>query len=149
MLGGLRGMIPRPLPFALLLAAASLSACSKPAPVEDNSAAVVNTAMFSADPLPAEVKSPDYTGRWTGPEGLYLVVAKLEKTPGGYSLEMHYDLDHTATTTGQAQGNTIVFARDGKAEALKPTNGDGTGLKDLAGKKECLRVKDGEGYCRE
>jgi len=136
----------RLLPYAVVIAA-TVSACSKPEPTVDSSV-VVNTAMFSADPAVIKPVAPDYTGRWTGVEGLYLVVAKTRDQPGHYTLEMHYDLDHTATAPGQAQGNTIVFTRDGKAEALKPTDGTGTGLKYLAGKKECLRVKDGESYCR-
>lgn len=147
--------LPHALPKAVLIAVGLLSACSKPAPTDpatdpsaDNGAVVVNTALFSADPAPARAVLPDYTGRWTGVEGMYLVVAK-DKTPGSYTLEMQYDLDHKATTTGRAQGDTIVFTRDGKPEALKPTDGNGTGLKYLVGKKECLRVKDGEGYCRE
>jgi len=44
---------------------------------------------------------------------------------------------------------TGEFERDGLQESIRPTNGDETGMKWLAGKKNCLTVRPGEGYCRD
>ncbi|CAN5357683.1 hypothetical protein BH09PSE4_BH09PSE4_17630 [soil metagenome] len=132
-----------------------VSACSDPAPQNDS---VVNTALFSADTSKAPttattdnaaaIAAPDYSGRWTGVEGMYLVVAKGQ-TAGSYTLEMQYDLDHKGNFTGTANSDSIAFTRDGNPEVLRPTDGAATGLKYLSGKQECLTVKTGEGYCRD
>ncbi|MDF7775882.1 hypothetical protein P1X14_11545 [Sphingomonas sp. AOB5] len=90
----------------------------------------------------------DWVGRWTGVEGTYLVVSK-GATAGSYKLEMQYTLDDKGIFDGTGSDAGIAFTRpDGKQE-LRASNGDATGLKYLAGKKDCLKVKDGEGYCRD
>lgn len=90
-----------------------------------------------------------WVGRWTGVEGTYLVVSK-GSIPGKYRLEMQYTLDSKGSFDGTATGEGIAFERpdDGK-QVLRASNGDATGLKWLAGKMDCLKVKDGEGYCRD
>jgi hypothetical protein len=89
-----------------------------------------------------------WVGRWTGVEGTYLVVSK-GAADGAYTLEMQYTLDDKGKFDGAATGDGISFTRpDGKHE-LRASDGDATGLKYLAGKKDCLKVKDGEGYCRD
>ena len=69
--------------------------------------------------------------------------------PGGYRLTMQYDLDHKASVDATREGDALTFERDGKRLTLRPTDGDATGLKYLAGKKDCLTVAAGEGYCRD
>ncbi|MGJ3628537.1 hypothetical protein AB5I41_19265 [Sphingomonas sp. MMS24-JH45] len=49
---------------------------------------------------------------------------------------------------GSVAAEGLRFTREGKDEILVPSDGDATGLKWLAGKKDCLTVKSGEGYCR-
>ncbi len=94
------------------------------------------------------VAHDDWVGRWKGVEGTYLVIAKGAE-PGLYKLEMQYTLDDKGTFDGKGTRNGISFERpDGKQE-LKPSDGDATGLKYLAGKKDCLTVMSGEGYCRD
>lgn len=89
-----------------------------------------------------------WVGRWKGVEGTYLVVSK-GASAGAYTLEMQYTLDDKGSFNGTATETGIAFERpDGKQE-LRASNGDATGLKYLAGKKDCLKVKDGEGYCRD
>jgi len=87
----------------------------------------------------------DWVGRWTGPEGTYLDVAAAN---GGYEITIK-DLDNARTFKGSAAGNHIDFERDGMKESLRSTDGNGTGMKWLAGKADCLTVKPGEGYCRD
>lgn len=129
-----------------------LNACS-PAPtgtmtsnsVEETTVATSET-MVPTPPANASAGAPDYSGRWTGVEGMYLVVTP--KPGGGVGLEMQWDLDHKGTFDGNVTPDGIQFVRDGVTETLKPSDGDATGLKYLAGKKDCLTVKSGEGYCR-
>jgi hypothetical protein len=154
---------------AVLFAAAALAACSDrqaaqaPVPAEATAAAATSPAEPApvpatdepaASPAPA-APSPadtakveaDYLGRWTGVEGMYLVVAS--KPGGGVSLDMQWDLDNKGTFDGSVTAEGLRFMRNGAAETAVHTNGDATGLKNLAGKQDCLTVKPGEGYCRD
>jgi len=132
-----------------LLVAAALAACSGPAPDTSGdgnmtSAGSVERKVAAAKPKPA----PDYTGRWIGVEGMVLDIAPAT-TPGRYTLTMQWDLDNKGVFVGTASGDTISFDRNGLHETLRPTDGNATGLKYLAGKTDCLTVKPGEGYCRD
>lgn len=91
-----------------------------------------------------------WLGRWKGVEGTYLVVSK-GAAPGKYRLEMQYtlDADGKGKFDGTATPEGIAFERPDGKQVLRASNGDATGLKWLAGKKDCLKVKDGEGYCRD
>ncbi|MEH3102740.1 MAG: hypothetical protein PGN12_02405 [Sphingomonas phyllosphaerae] len=88
-----------------------------------------------------------YLGRWVGVEGMFLDVARREA--GGVTLDMQWDLDHRGTFEGSVTAEGLRFMRNGVAETAVPGDGDATGLKWLAGKKDCLIVKSGEGYCRK
>ena len=57
--------------------------------------------------------------------------------------------DTKGTYDGEDSEHGIRFKRGGEDLSLHRGNGDDTGLKYLAGKKECLIVKEGEGYCRD
>ena len=97
-----------------------------------------------ADNAPVEAT---YLGRWVGVEGKYLEVAA---TPaGGVTLEMQWDLDNKASFDGSVTAEGLRFMRNGEAQTAVHTDGDATGLKYLAGKRDCLTVKPGEGYCRD
>lgn len=89
-----------------------------------------------------------WVGRWKGVEGTYLVVSK-DAAPGKYRLEMQYTLDSKGKFDGTATPEGIAFERPDGKQVLRASSGDATGLKWLAGKKDCLKVKDGEGYCRD
>jgi len=88
-----------------------------------------------------------YLGRWVGVEGMYLNVT--EPVAGEVKLEMQYDLDNKGRYTGTVTPEGIRFKRGADTLLLRPSDGDATGLKWLAGKKDCLTVKSGEGYCRD
>ncbi|WP_209308557.1 hypothetical protein [Sphingomonas corticis] len=157
-------MTIRTLSVALL---AVLAACSSPTPVANdaaltgtgeydgvkNEAEPVSTSAPAANtmtPAPAPAATAkleaDYLGKWIGVEGMFLDVTKRDG--GGVTLEMQWDLDHRGTFPGSVTAEGLRFRRDGKDEILVPGDGDATGLKWLAGKKDCLTVKPGEGYCR-
>jgi hypothetical protein len=86
-----------------------------------------------------------WLGRWTGPEGTYLEIAR---TAGAYEVTIK-DLDAARTFIGHAADDRIEFRRDGVTERIEATNGEQTGMKWLADKTKCLTVKLGEGYCRD
>lgn len=94
------------------------------------------------------VPTDDWVGRWNGVEGTYLVIVKTD-TPGSYKMDMQYTLDDKGKFDGKAAGESIAFERPDGKQILRHTDGDQTGLKYLAGKKDCLSVKQGEGYCRD
>ncbi|MES2337327.1 MAG: hypothetical protein V4537_04435 [Pseudomonadota bacterium] len=148
-----------------LVLAASLAACSAPLPVANNTSAVeVNgteevmpsegdmapvandTQATPAETGAAKVEA-DYLGRWSGVEGMYLEVTA--KPAGGVTMAMQWDLDNKGTFDGSVTAEGLRFMRGGVAETAVHTDGDATGLKYLAGKKDCLTVKPGEGYCRD
>jgi len=87
-----------------------------------------------------------WVGRWAGVEGTYL---QLSKKDAGYVVEIA-DLDGPKTYEGVAAGDRIEFKRGGKTESIRAASGDETGMKYLAGKKNCLVVTIGsEGFCRD
>ena len=112
-----------------------------------NAAPRGNAARVAAPVTPGK---DAFLGRWIGVEGMYLDIAS-GTAPGTYRLTMQWDLDHHGIFVGhwtELTAASIDFVRDGKPEVLRVTDGDATGLKYLAGKKDCLTVKPGEGYCR-
>jgi hypothetical protein len=130
----------------LLLALPILfAACSTPK--EPPAAAPPSSSTTPAAPT-ASRPDASFAGRYRGVEGMYLVVAPPDAA-GRTKLEMQYDLDHKGTFDGTTTSEGISFVRDGKTEVLRPSDGDKTGLKYLAGKKDCLTVREGEGYCRD
>lgn len=91
-----------------------------------------------------------WTGRWLGPEGMFLDIAKdAANGAGHYKIVNQYSLDDKAEFGGIADGSTIRFVRNGKDMVLRPGSGAQTGFKWLADKTDCLIVvPNQEGYCR-
>lgn len=132
-----------------------LSGCEKaeaPAPAPTDTTEVpVETAgpetPPAEDPATAPHRFASWAGKWTGVEGMYATITTAE--PGKYKLEMQSDLDTKGTYDGSDSEHGIKFKRGSEELSLRRGSGDETGLKYLAGKKDCLIVKDGEGYCRD
>lgn len=97
-------------------------------------------AASSSAPRPTD----QWVGQWNGPEGTFL---KIEGGEGQYEVTVR-DLDGPRTFRGLAQDGHIRFQRDGVYESIRATDGAGTGMKWLQDKKDCLTVREGEGYCR-
>lgn len=138
--------------FALVVATLALAGCdhAKP-PMEGESTAPSKSVAPSASTASsATASTPDpaqaWTGRWIGPEGTYLQLDSAG--PGRYEVRIK-DLDAERKFAGVSHDGVLRFERDGKSETLQPTDGDATGMKWLAGKKTCLTVRAGEGYCRD
>lgn len=151
---------------ALLLAAIMpAAACTNPPPATqaDNTIGSMGAPATQFTPdreLPAAVPagnatSPgqtakveaDYVGKWIGPEGLVLDVKP--KAGGGVTIANQWTLDDKGNFEGSVTAEGLRFMRNGEAVTAVASDGDATGLKWLAGKKDCLTVKPGEGYCRD
>jgi hypothetical protein len=102
--------------------------------------------LAACTPTAAGVPPPDaWLGRWHGPEGTYLEIAGAN---GAYEITVK-DLDGARTFAGSAARDHIEFRRDGEALQLRATDGEGTGMKWLGDKRNCLTIELGEGYCRD
>ena len=131
--------IPRvPLCASALSLALALGCSKTPAPS-------VAADAPSSSASNTEVRVTDgWVGQWNGPEGTYLSISGGN---GRYDLTIK-NLDGPRSFKATAAGEKIDFERDGAKEALKATDGQGTGMKWLAEKKNCLTIKAGEGFCR-
>lgn len=91
-----------------------------------------------------------WVGKWIGVEGMVLEIAKGD-APGRYRITNTWSVDagDSGTFNGRASADGIVFRRGESRVELVAGDGDATGLKWLAGKKDCLIVAPGEGYCRD
>ena len=151
--------------LALALAAtAPLAACGSPSTTEStNTTTEVTTtttgeapnqqlpeavpAENATTPVEAAKVEADYVGKWIGPEGLVLDVKA--KPGGGVTIANQWTLDDKGDFEGTVTPDGLTFTRKGETVTAKPSTGDATGMKWLAGKKNCLTVKVGsEGYCR-
>ena len=140
------------LTMAAAAAAILLTGCEKaeaPAPAETTTTETVPVETTPAETTDATAphRFASWAGKWTGVEGMYATITLAE--PGKYKLEMQSDLDTSGTYDGEDSEHGIKFTRGGEELSLRRAGGDETGLKYLAGKKECLVVKPGEGYCRD
>lgn len=107
-------------------------------------AAVACAPAERASPPPAP-RADRWLGEWKGPEGTFL---RLERKGAAYAVTLA-NLDGPRTFEAAAAGDTVTFARDGKTETVRATDGPGTGMKWLADREDCLVVTVGsEGFCR-
>lgn len=119
-----------------------------------NAEAIAENVTAEAEKAETAAQAPDrdgWIGKWVGVEGLALTIEKDPSGPGRYRLINTYSLDEGASGTfaGVASEDGINFTRPDGAKVLRPTDGAATGLKYLDGKKDCLTVTIGEGYCRD
>ncbi|WP_421535284.1 membrane lipoprotein lipid attachment site-containing protein [Pseudomonas marginalis] len=101
--------------------------------------------------VPETPPTDKWVGKWIGVEGLHLTIAKDDSVARGhYLLTMQYglDADDSGTFKGEAAEDGIAFTRPDGPQLLRAGDGEATGLKWLADKKDCLIVATGEGYCR-
>lgn len=110
-----------------------------PAPAKANAA---------ADPSVNE-RWMSLTGDYVGPEGLTLSIEPIDDGKFDVAMRWGLDADMTGTFVGEAVEHGIALTRGNERITLRPGSGDDTGMKWLAGKKDCIVVKDGEGYCRK
>lgn len=143
--------------------AAVLAGCSEEMSNEQQAALVENAianAEATAQNVTREVRRErlaeraeerdDWIGTWTGVEGLVLTIARGD-APGRYRITNSWSVDaaDTGVFDGRASARGIVFRRGRERVRLVAGDGEATGLKWLADKKDCLIVAPGEGYCRD
>ena len=148
-------------PLSIAAAALLLAGCGDKTDTANNAAVVPDANMaldmedVPANEEPGLANDGDLTdapatdawiGKWTGPEGLALDIEKTE-APGSYKITVNL-LDGANTYAGTADGDGIAFMRAGTRETIRAATGDDTGLKYLAGKPNCLMIKQAEGFCR-
>lgn len=92
-----------------------------------------------------QVPVSNWQGRWWGPEGTYL---DIDGGPERFQLTIA-NLDGPVDYVGVAEGDHIRFAMDGEMATIRATDGEGTGMKWLLDKEDCLKVEPGDGYCRD
>lgn len=120
-------------PSILLL----LTACNdKAAPSTSHEASSAATTSIATDA---------WIGKWNGPEGTFLEISGGQ---GNYTITIQ-DLDGAKQFQGKTNGNEISFERNGTAETIQSSNGADTGMKWLAEKADCLRIRLGEGWCKD
>ncbi len=122
------------LSAACLVLAWGLGSCGGSKPPEAAAAPVNPNAVTDA-----------MVGEWQGVEGTFL---RVEGGGGKYQITIQ-NLDGPKTFEGRKLGDRIQFERDGKKELIRSTDGAGTEMKYLDGKKDCLSIVNGEGYCRD
>ncbi len=128
-----------------------LAACGQQGPVtptETNNQ--VSTETIEQEIQTKAVPEHAYTqwaGKWIGVEGMFVEITLLET--GKYNLVMQSDLDTFGTYVGTDGETGIDFTRNDQVFTLRNGTGDDTGLRNLFGKKDCLMVASGEGYCRD
>lgn len=132
---------------AALALALSLAACGD----RETADTTAPAPTASPAPPPAPTTPPPTPGtdqwirQWNGPEGTFV---RITGGSGHYEVTVQ-NLDGPRTFVGRAAGEKIEFERDGQRETLTASDGAGTGMKWLAEKKDCLKVRTGEGYCRD
>lgn len=132
------------------IALVMLSTCSKNSdekqvgPIGD-----ADTILVPDESMSAEINADTaaWIGKWIGVEGMYVDIKQTGE--GKFSLDMQSNLNTKGSYEGVAEPNGITFKRGGETLTLRKSDGDAIDLKWLAGKKDCLIVKQGEGYCRD
>jgi len=134
--------------ITVLALAALLAACGnqEQAAVEPTSTVPSDQSVEQAAGAEAVNRSVDgWVGRWPGVEGTYLDIAR---NGDKYEIEIA-NLDGPKTYEGISAGDHIEFRRGGKMESIRASDGNGTGMKWLLDKTNCLVITWGsEGYCR-
>lgn len=97
----------------------------------------------STSVLPAST----FVGRWRGGEGTYMKISRLGS---GFVIDNQWglDADMQGVFAGTITPEGLRFRRRGVTETARPSKGDAIDLSALRGKRDCLMVSQGEGYCR-
>lgn len=134
--------------LALVAMLAAASGCSPQAEAGSDAAnEAARQAVGTAAPAAAAPDLSAWAGKWVGVEGMFVEITPA--ADGTFTLTMKSDLDTEGTYVGKPVEGGIAFERGGQELLLKAASGDETGLKYLAGKRDCLMVAPGEGYCRD
>ena len=123
-----------------------LAACKPSAPAAERQATAAGKPNPLAATIAAQAKMPkDWQGDWAGPEGTRMTLRAT-----GPKVQVDFlTLDGPRQFYGEWRGDHIVFSRSAEPETIRRGDGEATGMKWLAEKKNCLVIQSGEGYCRD
>lgn len=108
----------------------------------------IEPANTSGEVVAPPATETAYLGKWVGPEGLVLEVTA--KPGGGVAINNQWTLDDKGKFEGSITAEGLRWMRGTTPVSAVLTSGDATGMKWLAGKKNCLTVAAGsEAYCRD
>jgi hypothetical protein len=130
--------------LGLFMTATIVGCESRIQPANSSRGATPSSNSKPAPGAPGNV-TDQWLGKWIGPEGTFLVLAK---NGAKYAVEIH-SLDGPGTYEGTSAGDRIEFQRGGKTESIHAGSGQETGMKWLLDKKNCLIIRTGEGFCRD
>lgn len=132
--------------MGLLIACGEKQAPSSQAPSPFQApSSIVASSIVASSTSPAAPETDKWLGKWNGPEGTFI---EISGGHGSYIIIIA-NLDGPTQYTGTSNGSQITFERDGTTEIIQASNGADTGMKWLADKTNCLRVRLGEGWCRD
>lgn len=112
---------------------------------------VAARAIVSSVPAPS-IKTDrvppvqEWLGRW---EGVEQTALELSRRPDGHLQVKLVGLDGEMSVRGVARGDVVEIYHLSQKRTIRFGNGEDTGMKWLADKKECLIIMTGEGYCRK
>ncbi len=127
------------LSVSILLPILLLAACNDKTTVSTTNTESSTHKTITSTPTDA------WIGKWNGPEGTFIDISGAN---GNYIITIH-DLDGPKQYQGTNKDNQISFDRNGTTEIIQASNGADTGMKWLPDKSNCLRVRVGEGWCRD
>ncbi len=134
--------------WMMLTAVLGLAACDQVAdvlPKKQPENPIVVEQREQAKALEAQPAPFRWVGRWNGVEGTYIYI---QKDMAGFSVTLA-NLDGPLQYRAKQVGDTLVFQRNNTTETVRASDGEGTGMKWLADKEDCLVVRAGEeGFCR-
>ena len=118
-----------------------------PSPVAPAASPTVSPSVDPKAPAAPSAKITALEGKWPGVEGASLNITKNGEK---YKVEITGADKKTEAFDGSANGDTIEFKRKDKLETIKASTTEETGMKWLAGEKNCVVITKGsEGYCRK
>jgi len=110
-----------------------------------NDKAAISTSNTASSEAATPIATDAWVGKWNGPEGTFI---EISGENGNYAITIQ-DLDGPKQFQGKSNGSEIFFERNAATETIQSSNGADTGMKWLAEKSDCLRVRVGEGWCRD
>lgn len=108
--------------------------------------ALLTAVLLLSGCQPAEM-APDWSGKWTGPEGTHLTLRQNNR--GTFDLAIRNLDGERVFNAARDKDGILKFTRDGVTETIQAGTGAQTGMKWLADKQDCLVIRSGEGYCRD
>lgn len=146
----MRGILLAAFGMGVALAGCSAEPAATPDNTQTRSADIAPSSAEMSERAAAPGTShrfADWAGEWIGVEGMVLTITP--DAPDTYKMTIVPDLETEATVTGRDAADGIAYDWEGEIKTLRAGDGAATGLKWLEGKKNCLVIEEGVGFCRD